>query len=131
MAELLSFVNRIMTNPTCQVAAILSAGSLMVVSAFLRLLRLALISAIVLLFAFSLWLKGPAGERKIDNVHKQYAPLFKMHDGDEAKAKWVPQGEKNNGVDSDAANPSVQVTPGTVSLFPSAILNSTTAHHLN
>jgi hypothetical protein len=87
MAELLSFVNRIMTNPTYQVAAILSAGSLIVVSAFLRSLRLALICAIVLLFAFSLWLKGPAGDRKIDNVHKQYAPLFKMHDGDEAKAK--------------------------------------------
>jgi len=87
MAELLSLVNRIMTNPTCQVAAILSTGSLIVVSAFLRSLRLALISAIILLFAFSLWLKGPAGDRKIDNLQKQYAPLFKMHDGDATKAK--------------------------------------------
>jgi hypothetical protein len=87
MAELLSFVNRMMANPTCQVAAILSAGSLIVVSAFLRSLRLALISVIILLFAFPLWLKGPAGDRKIDNLQKQYAPLLKMHDGDEAKAK--------------------------------------------
>lgn len=87
MAELLSFVYRLMTNPACQVAAILSAGSLIVVSAFLRSLRLALISAFILLFAFFLWLKGPAGDRNIDNVHKQYAPLFKMHDGDEAKVK--------------------------------------------
>jgi hypothetical protein len=85
MAELLSFVNRIMTNPTCHVAVILSAGSLIVVSAFLR--SLTLISTIILLFAFSLWLKGPAGDRNIDNLQKQYAPLFKMHDGDEAKAK--------------------------------------------
>jgi len=37
--------------------------------------------------AFFLWLKEPAGDRKIDNLHNQYAPLFKMHDGDEAKAK--------------------------------------------
>jgi hypothetical protein len=87
MAELLSFVNRIMTNPTCQVAAIFSAGSLIVVSAFLRSLRLALISAIIFFIAFFLWLKGPAGDRKIDNLHNQYAPLFIMHDGDEAKAK--------------------------------------------
>jgi hypothetical protein len=87
MAELLSFVNQNMTNPTYQMAAILSAGSLIVISAFLRSLRLALISAIIVLVALSLWINGPAGDRKIDNLQKQYSPLFKMHDGDEAKAK--------------------------------------------
>jgi hypothetical protein len=76
-----------MMNPTYQVAAILSAGSLIVISAFLRSLRLALISAIILLVAFALWMNGPAGDRKIDSLHKQYSPLFKTHDGDEAKAK--------------------------------------------
>jgi hypothetical protein len=83
----MSFVNRIITNPTCQLAAIVATGSLMIVSAFLRSLRLSLIFAIILLLAFSLWLKGPASDRKIDNPQKQYAPLFKLHDGDEAKAK--------------------------------------------
>jgi hypothetical protein len=105
MAEFLSFANQIMMNPTCQVAAILSAGSVMVVCAFLRSFRLALISTIILLFVFSFWLKGPASDRKIDNLHKQYAPLLKMHDGDDTKAKSVSPGEKNNGVDSDAAPP--------------------------
>jgi hypothetical protein len=87
MAQLLSLMNRIMTNPTCQVAAIVSAGSLMVVSALLRSLRLAFLFLIILLIAFSLWLKGPSSDQKIDNLQKQYAPLFKLHDGDETKAK--------------------------------------------
>lgn len=87
MAELLSFVSRIMTNPIHQWTAIIVAGSLMVVSLFLRSLKVTMLFAIILFLAFFLWIKGPSADQKIDNLQKQYAPHFKMHDGGEAKAK--------------------------------------------
>jgi hypothetical protein len=87
MAELLGLANRIMVNPTYQWAAMLVVGSLMVVSLFLRSLRVALLCAVIFSLAFFLWMKGPASDQKINNVQKQYAPLFKIHDGEETKTK--------------------------------------------
>jgi hypothetical protein len=87
MAELIDFANRIMMNPTYQVEAILVAGSLMLVTLFLRSLKVALLFAVIFVLALFLWIKGPASDQKIDNLQKQYAPYLKIHDGGETKTK--------------------------------------------
>jgi hypothetical protein len=87
MAELMSLANRIMVNPTYQWGALIVAGSLMVVFLFLRSLKLALLFAVIFSLAFFLWIKGPASDRKIDSLQKQYAPFFKINDSDETKTK--------------------------------------------
>jgi hypothetical protein len=85
MEEPLSLASRILLDPTHQVAIIVTTGLLTLYCSLFRSLRSALLFAVVFLFTFSLWLKGPAGDHKFDALHKQYAPFFKIHDGDEAK----------------------------------------------